>query len=142
MDDGCCSSCHLVLKQPFVSCHPCKGVLICLECFSKGKEFDKHKNNHRYRIVHENFAVCDDNTAWSHTEESKLLEALVQKGEGNWDDISKTLGNKSPQECQLHYEKFYLENGTFPHFDLEVGQRQDQPVIFAPIEGNLACSNH
>ena len=41
-DHGCCSSCHLVLKQPYIACRVCKTssasepVSICLDCFSKG----------------------------------------------------------------------------------------------------------
>ena len=39
-DHGCCSSCHLVLKQPFIKCKSCKPIEnICLDCFSKGREF-------------------------------------------------------------------------------------------------------
>ena len=66
-DHGCCSSCHLVLKQPFIECKTCKtGENICLECFSKGKEFSKHKKTHRYVIVQDDFDVLESN--WTASE--------------------------------------------------------------------------
>lgn len=135
-DQGCCSSCHLVLKQPYVQCKTCKDqmTIICLDCFSKGRQFGKHKRTHRYVIINEHFTVLDDN--WTADEEHKLLEALLQKGEGNWEEISKTVAtNKSPQECQSHYQDKYLDNLDFPGFDqVQIGHRIDRPVLFAPME--------
>ena len=43
-----------------------------------GREFAKHKKNHRYSIVNEEFSVFGD--SWTAVEEHKLLEALLQKG--------------------------------------------------------------
>jgi len=136
MDNDCCSSCHLVLKQPYIVCRTCKSSNegICLECFAKGREFGKHKKTHRYSIINENFSVLDE--SWTGSEETKLLESLLQKGEGNWDDVSKSIGTKGPIECQKHYEKIYLDNQeqNFPIINSHAGQRSDQPVIFAPQE--------
>ena len=143
-DHGCCSSCHLVLKQPFIVCKTCKqeaALHICLDCFSKGREFGKHKKTHRYTVVNEDFSVLD--ATWTAADEVKLLEALIQKGEGNWEEISKSLASeaKSPLQCQRHYENFYLdgdgfknESGFVNHID--DGKRDDQPVLFVPNEGH------
>lgn len=135
-DQGCCSSCHLVLKQPYVQCKTCKDqtVCICLDCFSKGRQFGKHKKTHRYAVINEHFSVLDEN--WTAEEEAKLLDALLQKGEGNWEEISKSLGtNKSPDQCQWHYQDKYLDNHDFPGFDhVQPGSRKDQPCVFAPME--------
>ena len=136
-DHGCCSSCHLVLKQPFIRCKTCKShESICLECFSKGREFNKHKKSHKYVIVNEEFSVLEPD--WTASEEVKLLEALLTKGEGNWEEISRLVPTKSPAECQRHYENQYLDNSAdFPHFDTINVDRKDQPVIFAPSESSI-----
>lgn len=133
-DHGCCSSCHLVLKQPFINCKTSscgKKVQICLECFSRGREFGKHKKSHKYSIVFKDFSILDE--SWTASEEVKLLEALSNKGE-NWEEVSRLVSTKSPSECQRHYENHYIDNDDFPDFNTEVGLRQDQPVIFAPSE--------
>ena len=100
-DHGCCSSCHLILKQPYIACATCKSTEnICLDCFSKGKEFHKHKKTHRYAVVQEDFEVLETN--WTASEETILLDSLLQKGEGNWDDICKGLTNKTAAECRRY----------------------------------------
>lgn len=132
MDDQCCSSCHMVLKQPYVNCKTCKtSSRICLDCFSKGREFGKHKKSHRYSLVNENLSILEE--GWTANDELKLLDSLLQKGEGNWDEISKFIGSKNPKECQIHYEKFYLENDP-DHIFPKAGKSKSQPVIFAPLE--------
>ena len=139
MDSGCCSSCHLVLKQPYIACKTCKfspemaANGICLECFSKGKEFHKHKKTHRYAIVQEDFSILELN--WTASEEVILLDSLIQKGEGNWEEICKGLINKTAVECQRHYETHYLNNAeVFPNFEVSVGHPRDQPVNFVVSE--------
>ena len=104
-----------------------------------GREFAKHKKNHRYSIVNEEFSVFGD--SWTAVEEHKLLEALLQKGEGNWEDIGKSVGTQSSQQCQQHYEKLYLENQDEAFSGIFTGTGKNkinpaiqQPVIFAPLE--------
>ena len=104
---GCCDSCHLVLHEPFILCNdlqcsnidsPVKScsaeenknssaVNICCQCFAKGKEFSKHKNYHDYSIVKSDFPMLD--SEWNAREEMLLLNALLQFGHGNWDDIAR-----------------------------------------------------
>ena len=104
---GCCDSCHLVLHEPFVLCHDLKcnqhsdegdsspsvtnhassQVYICSQCFAKGKEFSGHKNYHDYSIVKADFPLFD--SEWNADEEMLLLNALLQFGHGNWDDIAR-----------------------------------------------------
>ena len=55
-------------------------------------------------------------------------------GEGNWEDISKGLNNKSAADCKIHYETQYLDNEVFPSIPVNSCDRQDQPVIFAPSD--------
>ena len=63
----------------FLACKTCKSPEnICLECFSKGKEFQKHKKTHRYAIIQEKFSVLEPK--WTASEEIILLDSLIQKG--------------------------------------------------------------
>ena len=89
--------------------------------------------------------------SWTAVEEHKLLDALLQKGEGNWEDIGKSVGTQSSQQCQHHYEKLYLENqdqafsGIFTgtgknKINPAIGKRLQQPVIFAPLEATTSDS--
>ena len=77
-------------------------------------------------------------------EENKLLDALLQKGEGNWEEIGKRVGSQTPQQCQQHYEKFYLDNETFKagfnskKLNHTIGKSLHQPVIFAPLEASTS----
>ena len=104
---GCCDSCHLVLHEPFISCNDFKcnrlsenesspsnisshselQVYICSQCFAKGKEFSQHKNYHDYSIIKTDFPLFD--SEWNADEEMLLLNALLQFGYGNWDDIAR-----------------------------------------------------
>ena len=80
--------------------------------------------------------------SWTASEENKLLEALLQRGEGNWDEIGRSVGSQTPKACQKHYEKYYLDNEAFSeasgvHNDQinpNTGKCLQKPVIFAPLE--------
>lgn len=49
-----------------------------------------------------------ENTDWSAREEYALLNAIDENGYGNWDQISRRMATRSPQECEQHYNKFYI----------------------------------
>lgn len=88
LENACCSSCHLLLKDPLIECAQCDPkVLLCVDCASKGRQFVTHVNTHPYRVVHRKFSVLDPD--WTAEEEEMLLTLLIQRGEGNWDDIAK-----------------------------------------------------
>ena len=67
-------------------------VYICSQCFAKGKEFSQHKNYHDYSIVKTDFPLFD--SEWNADEEMLLLNALLQFGHGNWDDIARYVSYK------------------------------------------------
>lgn len=59
---------------------------------------------------------------WSADHEVRLLEGILQYGFGNWRAVAEHLGfEKTEQECEDHYERFYLRSKKFPLPDLEVG---------------------
>ena len=137
--NDCCSGCHLVLHDPYVQCHVClnNSLKLCLECFAKGREVLGHESSHDYTIIQSDFSLLDPD--WTAQEEMQLLNALLQRGHGNWEDIAKVLVNKTPQQCEEHFERNYVENrhGMFhtPWHESQDRFRQDQPVAFvSPME--------
>ena len=63
------------------------AVNICSICFAKGKEFLTHKSYHDYTIVKRDFSLFA--SEWNANEEMLLLNAMLQFGHGNWDDIAR-----------------------------------------------------
>lgn len=57
--DACgCDLTHSIrIKCADPACEPGDGVDICPGCFCAGKEFAKHKRDHRYRVVVGHFTV-------------------------------------------------------------------------------------
>ena len=103
-----CPCCGVNIKEPFIRCVQCNPFVdICPLCFSKGKEFGLHKNNHDYEVKQSNFSVTDD--GWSAAEEIKLLDCLLDLGFGNWTEVAKQLQRNS-EECRSHYMENYINN--------------------------------
>lgn len=146
MESDCCPSCHMVLHDPYVECNECEEELhICLECFSKGKEFGRHSNSHAYKIIKKDFALLEED--WTAEEESLLLSSLLQRGHGNWEDIAKVVVNKTPLQCEQHFEKVYIENSTGLVRDdwrrNPEHHRRDQPVNYlSPVDFPPRCVNN
>lgn len=48
-----CPVCGIFLQEPYIRCFECHNPSrsFCLQCFSKGKEYVNHKNNHSYTVV-------------------------------------------------------------------------------------------
>ncbi|XP_059088891.1 transcriptional adapter 2-alpha-like [Tigriopus californicus] len=129
----CCSSCYLVLRDPYIQCQECPpNTLICTSCFAKGREFQKHRSDHEYSVVKNDFFVLEPD--WSAHEEKELVAAVIQRGLGNWDDIAKVLVKKTPDQCQHHFQKYYIENHAQNLLDVwekrREPSRRDQPVVF------------
>ncbi len=49
---------------------------------------------------------CD----WNSREELALLEAIENYGLGNWEDVAKLIGTRSPDEAFHHYEETYVNS--------------------------------
>ncbi|XP_040572982.1 transcriptional adapter 2-alpha [Lepeophtheirus salmonis] len=137
VDYGCCQSCHLVLHDPFIECHTCKEITdsktyICLDCYSKGKEFAKHVSNHAYSVVKQDFSLFSHN--WTAKDELQLLDAVLHHGLGSWEEVSKTLTNKTPSECEAHFAAIFIEDkkGEFKELTSKFVDRfsRDQPVPY------------
>ncbi|CAB4068131.1 TADA2A [Lepeophtheirus salmonis] len=130
-------ACHLVLHDPFIECHTCKEITdsktyICLDCYSKGKEFAKHVSNHAYSVVKQDFSLFSHN--WTAKDELQLLDAVLHHGLGSWEEVSKTLTNKTPSECEAHFAAIFIEDkkGEFKELTSKFVDRfcRDQPVPY------------
>ena len=63
---------------------------------------------------------------WAADQEVRLLEGILNFGFGNWRAVAEHLGfEKTEQECEDHYERFYLRSKKFPIPDLS---QPPQPV--------------
>ncbi|XP_023227126.1 transcriptional adapter 2-alpha-like [Centruroides sculpturatus] len=101
-----CPICGVFLSEPYIQCADCKNCFLCLTCFSKGKEFGNHQNNHSYEIKRNNFPLLV--SGWTAAEEVCLLDALFECGLGNWAEVSRQVKTKSKEECRIHYFQHYV----------------------------------
>lgn len=106
-----CGSCESSLEYPHILCYECEShgnkVTLCVSCFSKGKEFNDHKNDHEYIFVKDVPLFSQD---WKFSEELELLEEIYYAGLGNWSEVEENIRNKSASECKEHYFKYYINN--------------------------------
>ena len=56
---------------------------------------------------------------WLADQEVRLLEGILQYGFGNWRAVAEHMGgDKTEQNCEDHYDRFYVRAKTFPLPDL------------------------
>ncbi|XP_023940394.1 transcriptional adapter 2B isoform X2 [Bicyclus anynana] len=105
-----CTYCQEEINGVRVRCAECKDFDICLQCFSLGAEIGAHKNDHSYQFMDSGaFGIFIGRSSWSANEEVRLLDAIEQFGFGNWEDISKHIETRSPDEAKDEYITRYLE---------------------------------
>lgn len=94
------------------SCCQEVSLVLCIQCFASGAELGPHKNSHQYSFNDPNaITIFRGKGAWSALEELKLLKAVEHYGFGNWDDISKDIETKNPDDAKEEYISKFL-NGT------------------------------
>lgn len=104
-----CAICRCSLAEPYIKCAECLDILVCLQCFSKGREVVGHRNSHAYIIVRDDVQVFATDSSWTARDERILLQALHTHGYGNWDDIAKSLQRRhSAEEIRRHYHDCYF----------------------------------
>jgi len=57
------------------------------------------------------FPVLDP--SWTAQEEMALLEAVMDCGFGNWQDVANQMCTKTKEECEKHYMKHFINNPLF-----------------------------
>ncbi|XP_046402843.1 transcriptional adapter 2-beta isoform X2 [Ischnura elegans] len=105
-----CTYCQEGISGLRVKCAECKDFELCLECFSSGAEIGPHKNDHSYQLMDCGTAsVYLGNGGWTARELLKLLDAVEVFGLRNWDDISKHIETRTPEEAKEEYTARFLE---------------------------------
>lgn len=84
-----------------------------MDCFSVGAALSPHKPEHSYRLI-EVVHTPIFQIGWSADEEDKLLEGLELYGVGNWEQVAKLVGSKSPFETEQHFTKVFLQSANAP----------------------------
>uniref|UniRef100_A0A8C7K6C6 Transcriptional adaptor 2A n=1 Tax=Oncorhynchus kisutch TaxID=8019 RepID=A0A8C7K6C6_ONCKI len=120
-----CRGCSSILVEPYIKCAECgpSPFLLCLQCFTRGFEFKKHESNHKYEIMTSDFPVLEP--SWTAQEEMALLEAVMDCGFGNWQDVAYQMRTKNKEECEAHYMKNFINNPLFSSTLLNLRQIEE-----------------
>ncbi|KAG2458852.1 TAD2A protein, partial [Polypterus senegalus] len=86
----------------------------------------------------QDFPVLDPN--WTAHEEVTLLEAVMDCGFGNWQDVANQMRTKSKEDCESHYMKHFINNPLFSSTLLSLKQMEqartaDTAIPFKPLPG-------
>ncbi|XP_063152828.1 transcriptional adapter 2-alpha isoform X4 [Candoia aspera] len=121
-----CRGCSSYLAEPYIKCAECgpPPFLLCLQCFTRGFEYKKHQSDHSYEIMTSNFPVLDP--TWTAQEEMALLEAVMDCGFGNWQDVANQMSVKTKEECEKHYMKHFINNPLFASSLLHLKQTEEK----------------
>ncbi|XP_058301262.1 transcriptional adapter 2-alpha isoform X3 [Hylobates moloch] len=69
------------------------------------------------------FPVLDP--SWTAQEEMALLEAVMDCGFGNWQDVANQMCTKTKEECEKHYMKHFINNPLFASTLLNLKQAEE-----------------
>uniref|UniRef100_A0A674EP09 Transcriptional adapter 2-alpha n=1 Tax=Salmo trutta TaxID=8032 RepID=A0A674EP09_SALTR len=134
-----CRGCSSNLVEPYIKCAECgpSPFLLCLQCFTRGFEFKKHESNHKYEIMTSDFPVLEP--SWTAQEEMALLEAVMDCGFGNWQDVAYQMRTKNKEECEAHYMKNFINNPLFSSTllnlrQIEEARTADTAIPFKPTD--------
>ncbi|XP_053680671.1 transcriptional adapter 2B-like [Anopheles nili] len=107
-----CTNCQEDISGIRVHCVVCTDFELCLACFAAGAEIGPHRNDHSYQFMDSGIlSIFRGKNGWSAREELHLLDAIEQYGFGNWEDISKHIETRTPEEAKEEYVSKFL-NGT------------------------------
>ncbi|XP_015282250.1 PREDICTED: transcriptional adapter 2-alpha isoform X2 [Gekko japonicus] len=128
-----CRGCSSYLAEPYIKCAECgpPPFLLCLQCFTRGFEYKKHRSDHTYEIMTSNFPVLDP--TWTAQEEMALLEAVMDCGFGNWQDVANQMSTKTKEECEKHYMKHFINNPLFASTLLSLKQAEENQLTDTAI---------
>uniref|UniRef100_A0A3Q2PH49 Transcriptional adapter n=1 Tax=Fundulus heteroclitus TaxID=8078 RepID=A0A3Q2PH49_FUNHE len=128
-----CRGCSSYLTEPYIKCAECGPApfLLCLQCFTRGFEYKKHESDHKYEIMTSDFPVLEP--GWTAQEEMALLEAVMDCGFGNWQDVAYQMRSKTKEECESHYMKNFINNPLFSSTLLSLRKTKDSPFADGAI---------
>ncbi|KAI7800634.1 putative transcriptional adapter 2-alpha [Triplophysa rosa] len=124
-DNPPCRGCSSYLVEPYIKCAECgpSPFLLCLQCFTRGYEYKKHQSDHTYEIMTSDFPILEP--GWTAQEEMALLEAVMDCGFGNWQDVAYQMRTKTKEECEGHYMKNFINNPLFSSTLLSLRQMEE-----------------
>uniref|UniRef100_A0A3Q0RKM0 Transcriptional adapter n=1 Tax=Amphilophus citrinellus TaxID=61819 RepID=A0A3Q0RKM0_AMPCI len=128
-----CRGCSSYLTEPYIKCAECgpSPFLLCLQCFTRGFEYKKHQSDHKYEIMTSDFPVLEP--GWTAQEEMALLEAVMDCGFGNWQDVAYQMRTKTKEECESHYMKNFINNPLFSSTLLSLRKTKDSRIAEGAI---------
>lgn len=101
-----------------------------IQCFAAGAEIGPHRNTHRYQFMDSaNLSIYRGRNTWSAREQLHLLDAIEQYGFGNWEDISKHIETKSPEDAKEEYTARFLSGTVGRHTWLPASQSMRPNLI-------------
>ncbi|XP_015187188.1 PREDICTED: transcriptional adapter 2B isoform X2 [Polistes dominula] len=111
-----CTYCQEDITGLRIKCVECQDFDLCLQCFSAGAEIGQHKNDHSYQFMDSGtISIFNGRGNWTAKEQLRLLDAIEQFGFGNWEDISKHIETRTPEEAKEEYIARYLEGNIGKH---------------------------
>ncbi|XP_020282647.1 transcriptional adapter 2B isoform X1 [Pseudomyrmex gracilis] len=111
-----CTYCQEDIVGLRVKCIVCPEFDLCLQCFSAGAEIGQHKNDHAYQFMDSGtISIFNGRGNWTAREQLRLLDAIEQFGFGNWEDISKHIETRTPEEAKEEYIARYLNGNIGKH---------------------------
>ncbi|XP_037949233.1 transcriptional adapter 2B-like isoform X3 [Teleopsis dalmanni] len=113
-----CTNCQDDINGIRVHCAECENFDLCLQCFATGAEIGTHQNNHAYQFMDTGTAVLSvyrGKGAWTAREEIRLLDAVEKYGYGNWEDVSKHIETKSPEDSKEEYANKFVKGTMGRH---------------------------
>uniref|UniRef100_A0A2K5PC04 Transcriptional adaptor 2A n=1 Tax=Cebus imitator TaxID=2715852 RepID=A0A2K5PC04_CEBIM len=134
-----CRGCSSYLMEPYIKCAECgpPPFFLCLQCFTRGFEYKKHQSDHTYEIMTSDFPVLDP--SWTAQEEMALLEAVMDCGFGNWQDVANQMCTKTKEECEKHYMKHFINNPLFASTLLNLKQAEEAKTADTAIPFHCKC---
>ncbi|NXC14248.1 TAD2A protein, partial [Corythaeola cristata] len=121
-----CRGCSSYLTEPYVKCAECgpPPFLLCLQVSAriKAKALISLRKSSKACLTSD-FPVLDPN--WTAQEEMSLLEAVMDCGFGNWQDVANQMCTKSKEECEKHYMKHFINNPLFASTLLNLKQAEE-----------------
>uniref|UniRef100_A0A674EP65 Transcriptional adapter n=1 Tax=Salmo trutta TaxID=8032 RepID=A0A674EP65_SALTR len=114
-----CRGCSSNLVEPYIKCAECgpSPFLLCLQT--------------------SDFPVLEP--SWTAQEEMALLEAVMDCGFGNWQDVAYQMRTKNKEECEAHYMKNFINNPLFSSTllnlrQIEEARTADTAIPFKPTD--------
>lgn len=113
-----CDSCGKDLTcKVRVRCMECDNYDACIPCFAQGREINKHKKSHPYRVLKAlDFPIFE--SKWPAFDELSLIDGIQIFGLGNWEQVAQHVGTKTPEECASHWTRVYHDSPYWPYPDM------------------------